>query len=468
MNVDNLLAIYDELIELMIFYNKQGEITYANACAKELLGYDRLIEKSIDDIFPGCFERNLDGIVCTAEPENDILSMMAYRQNKTCFKVDVKIIDNPGLAGSRILMGTDASRMESALKELASVKENSVNLDNIKNEFVANVTHELRTPVNGILGNTKELLSRELEPDDIKLLQLIEHGCDDMNALINNILDFSKLEAGKFQLEPREFKFKDMMEYVKSNHINKVHEKGLDFFMTIAPDIPDVLIGDELRIAQILNNLLSNATKFTTVGKVMLEAVATAKAGNKIELFFMVVDTGIGIDKKDQDKLFKSFSQVEASISRRFGGTGLGLNISKNLVELMGGHISVESEVGKGTMFTFSIWLEVPEQNAITQDYEVAKPLFQEKLGLTDADAASLSFGSGDNVEEIKKRLMKLNLCIDMENWEKAEMFSDAIKTLTDGAPHEIKTAVLKLKMAVAKENTQKSIEAIELLQSQL
>ncbi len=465
----DMLSVYDELIELVIFYNRMGEITYANASALSSLEYERLSGKNMIDIFPGSYSVDREGLSCEFEADGDHVQMMAYRQNKTCFKVDCRIVSNKQLPGCYILFAQDISRIEALEKELASVKENSADLNKVKNEFVANVTHELRTPVNGILGNTRELLSRDQAEDDARILRLIEHGCDDMNALINNILDFSKLEAGKFQLETREFNFRDMIEYVKSNHINKIHEKGLDFFITISPDIPEILVGDELRIAQVLNNLLSNATKFTTIGKVMLEAVATARAGNRIELFFMVVDTGIGIDKKDQDKLFKSFSQVEASISRRFGGTGLGLNISKSLVELMGGNISVESELGKGTMFQFSIWLEIPgsEQGEGT-DYVTAAPVFESRIGFEGEQAASKAFGSAENIDEIKKRLMKLNLCVDMETWEKAEMYCDAIKQLTDGAPHEIKTAVLRLKMAVAKENTQKSIDAIEFLQGSL
>jgi len=161
-----------------------------------------------------------------------------------------------------------------------------------------------------------------------------------MNILINNILDFSKLEAGKFVLEPRKFNFRNMIDYVKGNHSNRIVEKGLDFSITVSPDIQECIVGDELRIVQILNNLLSNAYKFTSVGAIHVEIVKTAQIEKKVEIFFMVMDTGIGIAKADQDKLFQSFTQVDASISRKYGGTGLGLNITKQLVELMGGTVS--------------------------------------------------------------------------------------------------------------------------------
>ena len=144
-----------------------------------------------------------------------------------------------------------------------------------------------------------------------------------MNQIINNILDFSKLEAGKFTLDNQKFSFRGMVDYVKATHNVKATEKGLDFFVTMSSDIPEYVIGDELRIVQVLNNLLSNACKFTSIGKVALEVVKTAQIGKKIELFFMVIDSGIGIGQDQMDKLFQSFSQVDASISRKYGGTGL-------------------------------------------------------------------------------------------------------------------------------------------------
>ena len=260
-----------------------------------------------------------------------------------------------------------------------------------------------------------------------------------------------------------------MIDYVKSNHKNKIIEKGLDFFVTVSPEIPEIVIGDELRIVQILNNLLSNACKFTAVGKIMLEVVKTAQVDNKIELFFFVVDSGIGIRKADQDKLFQSFSQVDASISRQYGGTGLGLYICKQLVELMNGKIFVESERKKETVFSFHIWLDLPtgEQNKVTagiQDAEVMSKLYS--LSDNDSNQSVWVFGEAENFEEIRKKLSKLTLSIEMDNWEKAEMFAETVKQLTKHAPAEIKSAALRLKMAVQKGDYEKSTTAYETLQA--
>lgn len=468
--IGNYRSILDETMELVLYIDKYGNVSYANNVAMKLLDYKQIEGVNVSNILPNLFKKNGDELIIEMPIGGEVVQSVAYRENNTCFSVDVKLLTSRFINDQYVCLMIDTSKLESLEKQLAGIRENAVDVDMVKTEFVANVTHELRTPVNGILGNTRELLSREPGIEEAKILSMIERGCEDMHALINNILDFSKLDAGKFQLEAREFNFRNMIEYVKSNHVNKIHEKGLDFFITVSPDIPEVLIGDELRVVQILNNLLSNATKFTTVGKIMMEAVITAHTGNRVELFFMVMDTGIGIDKKNQDKLFKSFSQVEASISRRFGGTGLGLNISKQLVELMGGHIDVESELGKGTTFTFSIWLDVPEGesvNAITTANSDA-PVFSSAEDEAAREATQRAFGSEENLAEIDKRLMKLALCIDMETWEKAEMFTDAIKQLSDGAPREVSTAVLRLKMAVQKENGEKATAAIEQLRSLL
>ena len=253
----------------------------------------------------------------------------SYRKNLTCFPVEARILQRESDAEQYICMANDILEKEFLSREVERVRQDAQQAMKVKSEFVANVTHELRTPVNGILGNVRELGDTVTDEPTAKALRLIERCCGDMNKIINNILDFSKLEAGKFVLEPRRFHFKNMLDYVKSHHLNKITEKGLGFFMTVSPQVPEYVVGDELRIVQILNNLLSNALKFTAVGKITVEVIRTARVNDRAELFFIVKDTGIGVDKADRDKLFQSFSQVDASISRKYGGTGLGLNICK-------------------------------------------------------------------------------------------------------------------------------------------
>lgn len=461
----------DNALELVFTFDEGGSIVYANSVAKRKLEYgDELCGTHISEIFPNSFRAIENGFDTEYEFGDKLQELMAYRKNCTCFRAEARIIKSDGEQALYVCMANDISKMDFLEKEIAKVGREADEAMKVKSEFVANVTHELRTPVNGILGNTKELLEREQDETNLRYLHLIERGCRDMNNLINNILDFSKLEAGKFNLELRKFHFRNMIDYVKANHIKKITEKGLEFFVTISPEVPEYVIGDELRIVQILNNLLSNACKFTAVGKIIVEVVKTAQMNNRIELFFLVIDSGIGIDKTEQDKLFKSFSQVDASISRKYGGTGLGLNICKQLVELMGGSISVESEKNKGSMFSFSIWTEIPEEEMSepTKNMDIDTILGQARSIQENQQKTSVqNYGTTENAEEIEKIMSKFILSVEMENWEKAETFMGVIKQLTEAAPKEIKNAVLKLKMAVQKENYEKvqaSYEALKTL----
>lgn len=452
----------EDALEMIFIFDRAGIISYANAAAKTKLEYEEgLCGRRISDIFPGTFKAAEEGFETDYQFGSELNSLVAYRKNLTCFPVEARIIESSDEQGVYICMANDILEKEYLNREITHVKQEAEQALKVKSEFVANVTHELRTPVNGVLGNTRELLAEVTDEHILKSLRLIERCCGDMNKIINNILDFSKLEAGKFTLEPRKFHFRNMLDYVRSQHINKLTEKGLGFFMTVSPQIPEHIIGDELRIVQILNNLLSNALKFTTVGKITVEVVRTARVKDKIELFFIVKDTGIGIDKADRDKLFQSFSQVDASISRKYGGTGLGLNICKQLTELMGGKIEVESEKNKGTTFSFSIWVGMSEEEeALTQaDGDNAKAnLFamapQEEEN--DDTENMIQYGTPENKEALKKNLSKLILCVEMENWEKAEMFMETVRQLTQNAPREVSRAILKLKMAVQKESYEK------------
>lgn len=479
MEKDLLRFSIDNVTEIVIVFNGTGEIVYANRSAEKQLEYDSwLTNYRVADVFPTEFRSGeiLSGV---EEIQQGLeKTRMLYRGNRTCFPAKVRIHSyTAGEEPLYICMADNISTESFLEKQANQANQEAENAQKVKTEFVANVTHELRTPVNGILGNVRELISLETEHNKLNLLHLVERGCRDMNAIINNILDFSKLEAGKFILENRKFHFRSMMDYIRSNHHHRITEKGLEFSMMIAPDIPEHLIGDELRIGQILNNLISNAYKFTSVGEIHVEAVKTAQSGNKVELFFMVMDSGIGIKKANMDKLFKSFSQVDASISRKYGGTGLGLNICKQLVELMNGNIHVQSEKGKGTVFSFNIWTELPEEecseNGKTGEFSYSdnkqeQALLDKLMSLTEHAAVDkiFKYGEPENKAEINRKLEKLTLSLEMDNWEKSESFAETVKQLVDDAPREVKSGALRLKMAVQKGDYEKAMTAVETLKT--
>ena len=328
--------LMDESMELLVFFDETGCVVQGNKKAEQELGYGEALKGiSVCKIFQKALTQNEEGIHVIEEEDKKLLAegksieTVAYRKNQTCFDVDLKIVikNEDGFFGMCSAINT--SEQVGAIKDMVKAKEKGEAATKIRNEFVSNVTHELRTPVNGIMGISKNLLETDLDAQQKESINIIHMCCSNMIEIINNLLDFSKLEAGKFTLEEREFSFREAMDKIIAMNINQINEKGLRLLLNISPEIPERIIGDELRITQILTNLINNAVKFTSMGQIVVDVVKTMELNDTVELFFMVMDTGIGIAPEDMDKLFKSFSQVDASITRRFGGSGLGLTIVK-------------------------------------------------------------------------------------------------------------------------------------------
>lgn len=256
------------------------------------------------------------------------------------------------------LVGTllDITQQIEIEKELTQAKRTAEKALAAKSEFLSNMSHEIRTPMNAIMGLTNLLMQEEDISDDImENLKLIGYSAENLLVLINDILDYSKIEANKIEFEKIEFNLRDVIEKLLRTMRLKAEEKGLNLRCTIDSSIPESLMGDPYRLNQILMNLLSNALKFTKKGKVEIEVSQLSSDGKKVNLKFEVKDTGIGISKEKQERIFDSFTQANSETTRSFGGTGLGLAISKRLVQLQGGKIELQSELGEGSCFSIYI-----------------------------------------------------------------------------------------------------------------
>jgi PAS domain S-box-containing protein len=281
---------------------------------------------------------------------------------------------------------TARKKMERELNEIAEqerearlARELAEESARAKSEFLANMSHEIRTPMNAIQGLTHLVLQTDLSDQQFEYLQRINAATLALLRIINDILDFSKIEAGKLEIERANFDLRALVRASLSLHQSQADAKGLALNLTFPDDVPVHLVGDQVRVGQIINNLLSNAIKFTEKGSVDLDVALEQPMGARARLRFSVADSGIGMTPEQRAQLFTAFTQADASITRRYGGTGLGLTISKRLAEMMGGNIWCESEQGGGSKFSFTVVLLIgqkpPEEEARSVDFKGLKAL---------------------------------------------------------------------------------------------
>ncbi|MFM9968963.1 MAG: response regulator [Burkholderiales bacterium] len=371
------VTILDNLPSMLFIKDAENlRFEYVNRAWGELFALppDGVIGKSALDLFPAsqaemvnvADRRSLrltDGIEVT---ENLLQTPHGPRVLHT---QKVALRDVNGVPRALVGISTDITEREQMMQDLAVVKASAEAANRAKSAFLASMSHEIRTPMNAIMGMTQLALNSDLNPGQRHYLDAVYSSAESLLSILNDILDLSKIEAGKLTIEHLGFNLDKEVEALKSMMGATAHARGLNLQFDIGAQVPRSLNGDPTRIRQILTNLIGNAVKFTSMGRVILRIVVleTQEEARRIRLRFEVSDTGIGLNQEQIAGLFERFSQADSSITRRFGGTGLGLAISKNLVELMHGEIGIESQVGQGSTFHFSIWLGLGDSGVLEE-----------------------------------------------------------------------------------------------------
>ena len=365
------------------------------------------------------FEFNWGGV---QNEEKEIIGISAFVRDIT----DRKKLDKE-LKNRVNEQNETQTAMLNMMEDLEVEKQNAEAATRAKSDFLANMSHEIRTPMNAVMGMTHLALQTELTSKQRDYLNKVHGSAQSLLGIINDILDFSKIEAGKLDMEVADFNLDEVLENVSNLIANKAQAKELEFLVQSPVDLPKFLIGDPLRLGQILINLANNSVKFTEQGEVVISVLETGKKANKVTLQFTVRDTGIGLSQEQIGKLFQSFSQADTSTTRKFGGTGLGLTISKRLVEMMNGEIWVESEPGKGSSFIFTAEFECQtirrETNLalahelkglhvlVVDDNETSRQIFREILESFDFNVA-LAFTGGKAIDALTSTTKSFDLII--------------------------------------------------------
>jgi PAS domain S-box-containing protein len=363
--------LFESASDLIQCVDTKGGILYVNRAWHETLGYSEEDIKALS-------------LFDVIHPENKEQCFDAFKGAMLGEKVDrIEVVFRTKSGEKVILEGTasygyeskqkpvsrgifhDITKRKRAEEEMQLAMEAAQAASRAKSEFLANMSHEIRTPLNGVIGMTELVLDTDLTPEQREDLHMAKASADALLTIINDILDFSKIEAGKLELDLIDFNLYESLEQTVKMFAGRADQKGLELACDLRPGLPEFLIGDPTRIRQVITNLTGNAIKFTEKGEVIVRAECEALGENWARVHFSVTDTGIGIPLEKQQQIFESFTQADGSTARRYGGTGLGLSISLRLVEIMGGRLWVESEVGEGSAFHFTVNFRVPAEATV-------------------------------------------------------------------------------------------------------
>ncbi len=413
-SVAKINSIVDTVLEGIITINENGIIESFNNEAEKIFGYTRteVIGQNVKMLMPEPYHDNHDGYLDNYKRSgiNKVIGIgrevVGKRKDGTTFPLDLAVSEVICL-NKRLFTGIvrDITSLKESEKKLIDARIQAESANKAKSEFLASTSHEIRTPMNAIIGMAELLEETPLSSEQKKYIRILSGAGESLLHIINDVLDLAKIEAGHIELEHIPFNLHDLVENTVEIMAVKAREKSIEHICHIHQDVPVNMVGDPGRVRQILINLIGNAIKFTEKGEVIVRVEKDPQSNDPETILFSVSDTGIGIPKEKIDKIFESFSQADSSTTRKYGGTGLGLTISRKLTENMGGRIRVKSEIEKGSTFYFTIKFEIsvePEEKAPTIDLKGIKILVVDDNSTNRLIVKDMLSPSGMMVHEVE------------------------------------------------------------------
>ncbi len=484
LQTQKLLTAVEQNPAIVSILSPKGICEYVNPEYTKITGYsrDEVLNKKHTIIKDGAIsDDQFIEIVNKVKNDNVLIDgIKSKRKNGSTFWTRISfsgVKDNHNKLTHLVLIEEDITERKIAEAELNKAKDMAEAATQAKSDFLANMSHEIRTPMNAIIGMSHLMKRTQMNPKQEDYLNKIDRSAKSLLGIINDILDFSKIEAGKLNIEYTDFDLEQVMDTVSNLITIKAQEKGLEIIFSISKDVPLNLIGDPLRLSQIITNLCSNAVKFTEKGEIVTTTNLKNRTKTKLILQFDVRDSGIGMTKEQQKLLFREFSQADSSTTRKYGGTGLGLTISKKLVNLMGGDIWVESKYGEGSIFSFTAEFGIPPEARkreykpnvdlrkmkvlVCDDNETSREILKEALesftfDVTVAESAEVAIGI---LKSSKNKLFELVLM----DWKMPDIDGiKAIEMITND-PEIPKTPMLIMVTAYGMEEVIKETKHIDL-----